>query len=66
MFFENHATIKNAKGRATWVALVVKHLALGFGSGHDPKLVAWSPKLDSWVCSESLSVLSPTPSQINK
>ena len=43
-----------------WVAQSLEHLTLDFGSGHDLRVVRWSPMSGSVLCeepaSESLSV----------
>ena len=46
----------------TWVAQLIEHLALDFGSGHDPRVVGSSP-----VSGSALSVelaLSPSPAPL--
>ena len=40
-------------GRGSWVAQLVKHLALNFGSGHDLRVVKSSPVSGSRLCVES-------------
>ena len=42
-----------------WVAQLVKHLTLDFGSGHDLMVVGWSPALGSVLCRESASPSLP-------
>ena len=47
-----------------WVVQSVKHPTLGFGSGHDLRVLGWSPMLGSLLSGESdclpLSLLLPT------
>ena len=38
---------KTVLAGGTWPAQSVKHLTLDFGSGHEPRVVGWSPMSDS-------------------
>ena len=49
--------LKNYNGGA-WMVQLVEGLTLSFGSGHDPRVMGSSPKLDSMLSVDSLS-LSP-------
>ena len=42
----------------TWRAQSVKHPTLDFGSGHYPRVMAWSPKSGSMLRLELLGILS--------
>ena len=39
--------------RGAWLVQLVEHPALDFSSGHDPRVVGWSPTLGSTVSMES-------------
>ena len=41
------------KFKGTWVAQLVEHLTLGFGSGHDLRVMRLSPTVDSMLSGES-------------
>ena len=45
--------IKLLYNGGSWVAQLVKHLALGFGSSHDLRVVGLNPALDSTLSGES-------------
>ena len=42
----------NGKARGTWVAQSVKHLTLGFGSGHDLMIRGFEPHIR--ICADSV------------
>ena len=45
--------IGGGEGGGTWVAQSIKHLALGFSSGHDLRVMRWSPVAGSSMGMES-------------
>ena len=45
--------LKTNHYRGTWVAQSIKHSTLGFGSGHDLKVLGWSPVASSSLRAES-------------
>lgn len=48
--------------RGTWMAESVKHLTLGFGSGHELRVMRSNPTLDAMLTAEFVSdSLSPVP-----
>ena len=47
----------------TWEAQLVKHLTLGFSSGHELRVMRWSPELGSTIIAGDYLHLSlPLPS----
>lgn len=49
--------IKNTKEWGTWVAQLVKHLTLDFGSGHDLRVVGSRPVSGSLLSGSLLEIL---------
>ena len=57
--------IKTDKVWGTWVAQLAEHPTVGFGSGHDPRAVGWSPASGSTLSVEhSKNSLSLCPSPL--
>ena len=59
------AYYKNLKTRGTWVAQSVGQPTLGFGSGHDPRVVGSSPEILS-LSASSLPWITPSSSSLDE
>ena len=50
---------KMSNTQGTWVTQLVKHLTLGFSSGHDLWVLGWSPKSGTVLSMESVCPFTP-------
>ena len=57
-----YVAIKNCFPGGAWVAQLVKHLILDFGSGHDLRVLRSRPVMGSPWAWNLLKILSPLPS----